>query len=301
MKNSMVKMDGMIGAVAALVMAAGAVQAQTAHVVDFENASPSGWSISGRTAVDTAGGNPDHCLGEFLDDVWSMDIRTDEAGPNVDPFLGDLSRYGGFRVSVDVRMDGIFNFFGGRIPRDLIVEFRDFNPEGSDYPWTSVWKNIGFFTGEIEPWTTFSAEIADPTATALPAGWGGTGAESEFGEPMMPAGRTFASVLASVDQVVFSTMVPGFFYASSDFECRADNIRIEPLVGETCPADLDNGTGTGTPDGGVDINDLLFFLTAFEAGTNEADLDNGTGTGTPDGGVDINDLLYFLVRFEAGC
>jgi hypothetical protein len=32
-----------------------------------------------------------------------------------------------------------------------------------------------------------------------------------------------------------------------------------------------------------------------------ADLDNGSGTGTPDGGVDINDLLYFLVRFEGGC
>ncbi len=32
-----------------------------------------------------------------------------------------------------------------------------------------------------------------------------------------------------------------------------------------------------------------------------ADLDDGSGTGTPDGGVDISDLLYFLVRFDAGC
>ena len=32
-----------------------------------------------------------------------------------------------------------------------------------------------------------------------------------------------------------------------------------------------------------------------------ADLDNGSGDGIPDGGVDINDLLYFLLRFEAGC
>jgi hypothetical protein len=69
----------------------------------------------------------------------------------------------------------------------------------------------------------------------------------------------------------------------------------------TCPADLDNGTGSGTPDGGVDINDLLYFLTTFEAGAAAADLDNGTFTGTPDGGVDINDLLFFLVHFEAGC
>lgn len=32
-----------------------------------------------------------------------------------------------------------------------------------------------------------------------------------------------------------------------------------------------------------------------------ADVDDGTATGTPDGGVTIEDLLYFLQRFEAGC
>lgn len=31
------------------------------------------------------------------------------------------------------------------------------------------------------------------------------------------------------------------------------------------------------------------------------DLDDGSGTGNPDGGVDINDLLFFLVHFESGC
>lgn len=61
-----------------------------------------------------------------------------------------------------------------------------------------------------------------------------------------------------------------------------------------CPADC-------TCDGGVNIDDLLFFLAAFEAGTLEADLDNGTSSGTPDGGVTIDDLLFFLIRFEAGC
>jgi hypothetical protein len=68
-----------------------------------------------------------------------------------------------------------------------------------------------------------------------------------------------------------------------------------------CPADLDNGSGTGVPDGGVDVNDLLYFLVQFEAGSLAADLDNGSGSGTPDGGVDINDLLFFLVHFELGC
>jgi hypothetical protein len=70
----------------------------------------------------------------------------------------------------------------------------------------------------------------------------------------------------------------------------------------TCAADLDNGSGTGVRDGAVDINDLLYFLVRFEAGSAAVDLDNdGVNPPQPDGGVDINDLLFFLMRFEAGC
>ncbi len=89
-----------------------------------------------------------------------------------------------------------------------------------------------------------------------------------------------------------------------DDDPLSDN-RIESfeLAGsaEPCPVDLDNGEGLGLPDRAVDINDLLYFLTKFEAGHFRANLDDGSGTGTPDGGVDISDLLYFLARFEAGC
>lgn len=74
-----------------------------------------------------------------------------------------------------------------------------------------------------------------------------------------------------------------------------------------CYADLDNDglhANGGVPDGGVDINDLLFFLSGFEAGyATDVDLDNDgdPAIATPDGGVDINDLLFFLARFESGC
>lgn len=69
----------------------------------------------------------------------------------------------------------------------------------------------------------------------------------------------------------------------------------------TCAADVDNGSGTGTPDEGVTIDDLLFYLMVFEAGLGCADVDDGSGTGTLDAGVTIDDLLYYLFRFEAGC
>lgn len=68
-----------------------------------------------------------------------------------------------------------------------------------------------------------------------------------------------------------------------------------------CPADVDDGTATGTWDGGVTNDDLLYFLDVFELGTPQADLDDGSGTGLPDGGVTNDDLLFFLDRFELGC
>lgn len=74
-------------------------------------------------------------------------------------------------------------------------------------------------------------------------------------------------------------------------------VTLEPA----CVADIDDGSGTGATDGAVTIDDLLYFLAAFESGSPAADVDDGTGSGTQDSAVTIDDLLYFLVRFEAGC
>lgn len=76
-------------------------------------------------------------------------------------------------------------------------------------------------------------------------------------------------------------------------------LTIEYLPG--CVADIDDGSGSGQCDGGVTIDDLLYYLIIFDEGDVRADVDDGSGTGTPDGGVTIDDLLYFLARFDAGC
>lgn len=72
-----------------------------------------------------------------------------------------------------------------------------------------------------------------------------------------------------------------------------------------CPADLDddgNFANGATRDGATTIDDFLYFLAAFEAGSQSVDLDDDAiEPQNPDGGVDINDLLYFLLRFEQGC
>jgi hypothetical protein len=79
-------------------------------------------------------------------------------------------------------------------------------------------------------------------------------------------------------------------------------VRLTPIV-DTCPADLDDGSGDGIPNNAVDVADMLYFLIAFEVGDVNVDLDNDgdPAVGIPDGGVDINDLLFFLARFEGGC
>lgn len=68
-----------------------------------------------------------------------------------------------------------------------------------------------------------------------------------------------------------------------------------------CPADYDDGSGLGVPDGGITIDDLLFYLDVYSQGSITADLDDGSGTGMPDGGVTIDDLMYYLVRYAGGC
>jgi hypothetical protein len=92
---------------------------------------------------------------------------------------------------------------------------------------------------------------------------------------------------------------------SGTYDCVVTNLcgsvasNAVPL--SVCVADNDDGSGTGNCDGGVTIDDLLYYLFIFEVGELRADVDDGSGTGTRDGGVTIDDLLYFLARFEAGC
>lgn len=79
------------------------------------------------------------------------------------------------------------------------------------------------------------------------------------------------------------------------------NVLAWAAASSGCVADFDDGTGTGTRDGAVTVDDLLYYLQVFADGVARADVDDGSSTGTRDGGVTIDDLLYYLVRFDAGC
>ncbi len=66
---------------------------------------------------------------------------------------------------------------------------------------------------------------------------------------------------------------------------------------EALSADLDGGNWTGICDGGVDINDLLYFLAQFESNSDRADI---WPAPEGDGAVTLEDLQAFLKGFEAG-
>lgn len=261
---------------AAAIAAAGMASAQS--VVTFDNG-PEGWSINGWDTPTAEGGNPGARLhwDDFIDNFF-VELRND-SNP---AFIGDYTARGPVTLSVDVQVNYI-RFFGSDVSRDLVLELRDYDNAGN-YPWVSVWTTIGTLQGGMD-WTTLSATIEDPTSEALPPGWGGTGDENEFGEPRLPANRSFRDVLASVDQIVFTTATPGYFYGFTNFNYSVDNVSIRPV--ESCAADFDG-------DGFVTGIDFDLYVIAFEGGDMAADFD-GDGFLT---GIDFD---LYVAAYEAGC
>lgn len=204
---------------AALAIVALAALPASAAVTTFDNGTE-GWSVSGRDTISPTGGNPGANMDVFLEDVFGASTRNDS---NPD-FLGDYRRFGmPLQLSVDIKINSI-TFFGTEVERDLVVELVDYNPPGSNYPYVSVYKHLGTLSAAQPGWRHFEALISDPNAAALPAGWGGTGDEDPITfEPRLPPDRTFTSVLASVDEIRFTTFVPGFFYGFTNFLMQVDN------------------------------------------------------------------------------
>lgn len=199
-----------------------------------------GWGVFGTNDgngqgdfLETTGGNPGANIHFVQVDTFGVNFHNDS-----DPaLLGDYSRFtSGVKLGVDLKVNHIeFNNDGPsltgeaspalEVERHLVAELIDNNPDGSNYPYTSVWYDLGAISqAATGTWTHFEVDIANTSAAALPAGWGGYGDEDpNTFEPILPAGRTFASVLASVDEVRFTTYQPGFFYGFTAFDMQYDN------------------------------------------------------------------------------
>jgi len=195
-----------------------------AAVVGFDSGNE-GWfgpeGPGGSSGIENVGGNPGNHLHTVFNNFGIEFSNSTNAS-----FLGDYTQYGSVTLSIDVRTESI-QFFGQPVARDLIVDLRSFSLAQGGYPWASTWYTMTTMESG-EDWATYSVTISNPSSATLPAGWGGSGAEDPTTfEPMLPTGVTFADVLADVDEISFSTYVPGFFYGFTDFDIRVDNIRIE--------------------------------------------------------------------------
>jgi hypothetical protein len=195
---------------------AGPLAAQTT-VVTFENGGE-GWDGNG--SIETDGGNPGANF-HFLIENFGIEARND-SNP---AFTGDFTTSGEVTVGLDARVDSI-TFEGAEVSRDLIVEFRSHALAQDGYPYTSVWFDLGVLQAD-PAWHSFAVTFM-PSSTDLPAGWGGYGAEDPVTfEPILPPGVTFADVMASTDELAFTTFEPGYFYGFTDFDVRFDNLFID--------------------------------------------------------------------------
>jgi len=151
-------------------------------------------------------------------------------------FVGDYTALPALEIGLDVLTRSIL-FSGSEVTRDLIVELRDYDNAPDGYPYVSVWFKLGTLDAGADGWQSWSVTIADTSATALPAGWGGYGAENPVTfEPELPDGRSFASVLAGVDEIAFTTLVPGFFYGDARFDVAIDNVFLRAATPVPEPA-----------------------------------------------------------------
>lgn len=195
--------------------------AQTATVTFDEGWA--GWvgpqGSGGATTIEAEGGNPGaHAHTVFNN--FGITFSTD-AHP---AFLGDYGGADSVTIGIDVKVDSIA-MLGTPVPRTLVLDLRSYSLAQNGYPWTSVWYPLALLESG-QDWARYTVTF-DPNATALPAGWGGSGAEDPVTfEPRLPDGVTFADVLGQVESVAFTTLEPGMFYSFADFDLRIDNLHV---------------------------------------------------------------------------
>lgn len=208
-------------------------------LVDFESGTL-GWSgpagSTGGTAIVPSGGKDG---GAGLRTIFNDFFITYENSVNP-AFVGDWSQYESVTLSVDLKVNKV-EFFFSPVSRPWLVELRDYDSAQGGYPWSSVWFKFADVSSVTHgDWTTFSVTINDPDSTTLPPGWKGYGADDPATfEPILPVGVTFADILAGVDEMVFTTGEPGWFFGFTDFDFVLDNISIQTSGGPW--SDLGNG------------------------------------------------------------
>lgn len=230
-------------AAAAVLCSSGALAGVTTFV-GFDNGDPTGFG--GNAFFEATGGNPGgnaHHVNDFFGQV----LRTGGEGEETNAaFVGDYTASPSVTIGFDLRVDSLTDFIGNQIVREIGVSLIDRDTQGPNGA-AGVFFNLGLIGANFQSdWTRMQFTIDDTSAMALPAGWVGFGDENENFEPVLPAGATFASILAGVDEFQITTFVPGFFYTNSFWDMRIDNVRITRIPSPGAAALLGLAALTGS-------------------------------------------------------
>jgi hypothetical protein len=194
-------------------------------IVGFDGGDNEGFT--GNAFFEASGGNPGGAA-RHLNDSFFNDLRTGAPGePANTDFLGDYSSFTSVTFSFDIKTNMLDDFAGNPIARPIGIALKDRDIMGPSGP-SGVFFEIGVVGVNFTPeWTTLSVTITDPTSATLPAGWIGFGDEDPTTyAPILPAGASFASVLASVDEFDVTGAVPGFFFTNAFWDVQIDNITV---------------------------------------------------------------------------
>jgi hypothetical protein len=211
--------------VLATAVAASANAAPSSATVDFSTGEQ-GWvgmqpaDGNGGSGIDTSLGKDAPAYRTTMEN-FGIDWRNSSNAA----FLGDYTKSRSVTLGLDVSAMSI-QYFGQEVTRSLVVELRDYDNKPANLPYASVWFDLGTLDASNSDWRHFSVTIDDTSSSLLPSGWGGYGAEDASGMPVLPGGRSFASVLSSVDEIVFTTLKPGYGYGFTNFNVAIDNVSI---------------------------------------------------------------------------
>ena len=304
MKQVNLKLASMVAAALLLAGVVTTAQALEPTVVTFDNGEE-GWVPGGDCGtVVPNGGNPGaywnvvsrECGGDIILQPWSI-LRTD-TNP---AFIGDYTAKGPVRLSIDVDVtDYTYYWFGSAVEeyRQVVFEFIDWDNPYTDpdtgyfWPYTSVIYQAGYLPNRNAGWKTFTVDIADPNATELPDGWVGFGGPEDPNTymPQLPPGRTFADVMAGVDELQIHNIEPGYWYdIGFVYDLNFDNITIKEL-----PKDCNGQEATVWVDGDGYVHGGEYDGLPYQGelvGTRGDDVIVGTDGDDSIQGLNGNDLI----------
>ena len=146
-------------------------------------------------------------------------------------FIGDFTQSPSVTFGLDINVMSMTQSdwdFGGPVDRDLVLELRDYDSAAPGMPYASVWVNLGKLNVG-QGWQHMQATISDTRSTSYVDGWSGNGDTDALGNTILPPGVSFTDILKGVDQIAFTTFVPGWSYTQIDFDVAIDNITVSAV------------------------------------------------------------------------